>query len=229
MNSFGYRRMEYAIKVVSGAVKDDTLFAFVSRADQDEKGNVDYTDREQHRKANPSYGVTIRPDDIYMDSLQAQNDPQQRKDFLSRSLNIYTAAMLAYFDIQEFRLSDRKYQWSLTYLAKLPIDWYGGADLSRMHDLTAAALYGNYNGIDICVTHAFFPRTAALKKAEEDDIPLFGWEQDGWLTRRELVQDDEEHWVQDPPDRAGPQVCRRILRQDEGCTLQHRGPAAVHL
>ena len=182
MNSFGYRRMEYGIKVVSGAVKDDTIFAFIARADQDEKGNVDYTSREQHAKANPSYGVTIRPDDIYNDSLQAQNDPQQRKDFLSRSLDIYTAAMLAYFDIGEFRRSDSKYTWSLTYLAKLPIDWYGGADLSRMHDLTAAALYGHYNGVDICVTHAFFPRTAALKKAEEDDIPLFGWEEDGWLT-----------------------------------------------
>lgn len=34
-----------------------------------------------HEKANPAYGVSIRPDDIMNDALQAMNDPQQRKDF----------------------------------------------------------------------------------------------------------------------------------------------------
>ena len=75
-----------------------------------------------------------------------------------------------------------KYNWSLDELAKLPIDWYGGADLSRLHDLTAAALYGSYKDVDIIITHAFFPIVAAHKKADEDGIPLFGWQDDGFLT-----------------------------------------------
>ena len=182
INSFGYRRMEYAVKVARGTVKDDSLFAFIARADQDEHGNVDYTNPIQQQKANPSYGVTIRPADIMQEALQAQNDPQQRKDFLSRSMNIYTSAMLAYFDLSEFRRSDAKYNWTLDELAKLPVDWYGGADLSKMHDLTAAVLYGSYQGVDIIISHAFFPVVEAHRKAEEDDIPLFGWADDGWLT-----------------------------------------------
>lgn len=182
INSFCYRRLDYGCKVVEGTVEDDSLFCFISRADQDEKGNVDYTSAEQHEKANPNYGITIRPSDILQESLQAQNDPQQRKDFLSRSLNIYTSAMAAYFNLNEFRASDQKYNWTLEELAKLPIDWFGGADLSRMHDLTAAALYGNYQGVDIIITHAFFPIVAAHQKADEDGIPLFGWADDGWLT-----------------------------------------------
>lgn len=184
MNSFCYRRLDYAVKVVSDVVKDDSLFAFISRADQDENGDVDYTNPEQHEKANPSYGVTIRPEDILQESLQAQNDPQQRKDFLSRSLNIYTTAMKAYFNIDEFRNSDSQYDWSLKELAKLPVKWYGGADLSKLHDLTAAALFGHYDkeDVDIIITHAFFPIVNAAKKADEDGIPLFGWKDDGWLT-----------------------------------------------
>ena len=182
VNSFGHDRMEYAAKVASGVVNDDAFFSFVARADQDEKGNVDYTSAIQHQKANPNYGVTIRPQDIMNDALQAQNDPRQRKDFLSRSLNIYTSAMRAWFDIEEFRASDKKYNWSIAELAKLGIYWYGGADLSRMHDLTAAALFGNYNGVDIIITHAFCPVTMATAKADEDNIPLFGWLDDGWLT-----------------------------------------------
>jgi len=186
VNSFCYRRMEYAVKVVNGTVKDDTLFSFVARADQDDKGNVDYTDPVQHEKANPSYGVTIRPQGIMDEAIQAQNDPQQRKDFLSRSLNVYTSAMRAWFDLEEFKASDRRYNWTLEELAKLPIDWYGGADLSRMYDLTAAALYGQYKTadgvVDIVITHAFFPIVMAARKADEDQIPLFGWADDGWLT-----------------------------------------------
>lgn len=182
INSFCYRRLDYAAKVVNGTVKDDSLFVFIARADQDEKGQVDYLNPLQHEKANPNFNITIRPADIMNDALQAQNDPQQRKDFLSRSLNIYTSAMRSYFDINEFKASDTAYSWTLQELAKLPIEWYGGADLSKLHDLTARALFGNYNGVDIIITHAFFPITAAHLKADEDNIPLFGWRDDGLLT-----------------------------------------------
>lgn len=182
MNSFGYDRMQYAVKVAAGIIKDDAFFSYVARADVDEKGNCDYTNPIQHQKANPNYGVTIRPQEIMNDALQAQNDPRQRKDFLSRSLNVYTAAMRAWFDIEEFRASDRQYNWTIDELAKLNINWYGGADLSRLYDLTAAALFGTYNGVDIIITHAFCPVTMAVHKAEEDNIPLYGWLDDGWLT-----------------------------------------------
>ncbi|GEM04520.1 terminase [Halolactibacillus miurensis] len=186
MNSFCYNRLKYCQKILDKTVTAEEYFVFIAKADEDENGEVDYTSAEQHEKANPNYGVTIRPEDIMNDAEQAQNDPQGRKDFFAKSLNIYTSAMRAYFNIEEFRASDNKYSWTLEELAKLPIQWYGGADLSKLHDLTAAALYGRYKykgkDIDIVVSHAFFPIKAAYKKAEEDNIPLFGWKDDGVLT-----------------------------------------------
>ncbi|MBC1744023.1 terminase large subunit [Listeria welshimeri] len=187
MSSFCYQRLQYCKKILDDTVTDEAYFVFIAKADEDEKGEVDYTDPLQHEKANPNYGITIRPADMTNDSLQAQNDPQQRKDFLSKSLNIYTSAMKAYFNIDEFKASDSKYDWTLEELAKLPIKWYGGADLAKLHDLTAAALYGRHvtkDGIevDIVITHAFFPIIMANKKADEDNIPLFGWKDDGVLT-----------------------------------------------
>lgn len=181
-NSFGYRHMEYCVKIVNGTVKNDSMFVMISRADQDDAGNVDYTSAEQHAKANLSYGVTVSPDELMNDAIEAQNDPQKRKEFFAKSLNIYTTAVRAYFDIEEFRRSDSEYHWTMDELAKLPVKWYGGADLSRMHDLTAAALVGEYNGVLIIITHAFFPISQAARKADEDNIPLFGWADDGWLT-----------------------------------------------
>lgn len=177
------QRLKYCRKVLNGTVKDEQYFIFMCCAPEGVKdGSVDFTDPQIHEMANPGYGITIRPNEILNDALQAQNDPQQRKDFFAKSLNVYTNALKAYFDIDEFRKSDRQYGWTIEQLAKLPIDWYGGADLSKLHDLTAAALFGRYKDVDIIITHAFFPVVAAHIKADQDNIPLFGWADDGWLT-----------------------------------------------
>lgn len=184
-NSFCGHRLKYCRQILNGTIKSadaDALFVYIAAAPVDESGNVDYTNADVQRMANPAYGESIRPNDIMNDALQAQNDPQQRKDFLAKSLNVYTSAMKAYFNISEFRASDAKYHWTIEELAKLPIKWYGGADLSKMHDLTAACLYGVYQGVNIIIPHCWFPVTAAAVKAEEDNIPLFGWQEDGWLS-----------------------------------------------
>lgn len=192
MNSYFYRRLKYCRSVLDGTNVDEQLFIFIACAPQDpDTGDVDFTNPEVLEMANPSYGVTIRPSDILAEAIQAQNDPQTRKEFLSKSLNVYVAAMKAYFNIDEFRTSDRRYHWTLEDLKKLPIRWYGGADLSKLHDLTAAALYGTLEGykredgevvdVDIIIPHAWFPVVAAHIKADEDNIPLFGWKDDGWL------------------------------------------------
>lgn len=181
MPSFCYDRLIYCQKVLNETFADESLFIFICKAEEDEKGNVDYTNPEQHEKANPNYGVSIRPSDMMDDAIQAQNDPQLRKEFFNKSLNVYTSSMRAYFNIDEFRASDRKYNWTLEELVKMPITWFGGADLSKLHDLTASALVGLYKDILIIIPHAWFPIVAATEKAEKDGIPLFGWQDDGWL------------------------------------------------
>lgn len=201
MNSFCYNRMKYCQKVLDKTVTDEQYFIFIAKADEDKEGNVDYTNPIEHEKANPNYNVSVSGNELLGDSLQAQNDPQQRKDFLSKSLNIYTSAMRAYFNIDEFRNSDSQYNWTMEELVKKNIKWYGGADLSKLHDLTAAALYGRFTHegkeIDVAITHAFFPITAAHIKAEEDNIPLFGWKDDGVLTMSNtptVSYDDVINW-----------------------------------
>ena len=191
--SFCAQRLTYCRRVLRGKYQNENLFAFICCADQAEDGSVDILDPIQHQKANPSYGVTIRPSDIMNDAQQAADDPQQRKDFLAKSLNIFTAQVRAYFQVDMFRASNRKAEealgidpeWPLEkkikHVAALPVKWYGGADLSKLHDLTASCLYGCYKGVDIVLPHCWFPIVAAHEKADRDNIPLFGWRDDGWL------------------------------------------------
>ena len=195
-------RLKYCQKVLKQLVKDDSLFMFVCKADQTTDGDVgDYLDENVLKKANPSWGVTVSLKALKEEAEQAMNDPQTRNEFFNKTLNVFTNSMNAYFNPDEFIASDSQYDWTLEELARLPIQWYGGADLSRLHDLTAAALYGVYHDgekdVDICITHAFFPRVNAQKKANDDGIPLFGWQSDGWLTMSNtptVLYDDIVKW-----------------------------------
>ncbi|CAM3615479.1 terminase large subunit [Erysipelothrix anatis] len=195
MNSFCYQRLQYCKKILDKTVTDEQYFVFIAEADADENGNVDYTNPITHEMANPAFGVSIRPEDILNDAMQAQNDPQQRKDFLSKSLNVYTSSVKAYFNLDEFRRSDDKYDIGIKdngevdyrVLSNLDVEWFGGADLSKMFDLTATCLYGEvksgkYKGLNIAITHAFYPIIRAQNMQDELNIPYFGWSDDGWLT-----------------------------------------------
>ncbi|VNR91969.1 bacteriophage terminase [Streptococcus pneumoniae] len=195
-------RLKYCQKVLKQLVTDDSFFIFICKANQSADGDVvNYLDENILKMANPSWGVTVSLKALKEEAEQAMNDPQTRNEFFNKTLNIFTNSMNAYFNPDEFIASDSCYDWSLEELARLPIRWYGGADLSRLHDLTAAALYGVYHDgekdVDICITHAFFPRINAQKKANDDGIPLFGWQSDGWLMMSNtptVLYDDIVKW-----------------------------------
>lgn len=195
---FCAQRVAYCSKIVRGELTGtdaDRVFAFIARADPDpETTEVDYLDPLNWQKANPNWGVTIRPSDMEASALQSRNDPQMRKEFMTRSLNVFVASFRAWFDLDEFARSDGRYNWSQQQLARLVKAWYGGADLSKLHDLTAACLAGEVpaaaalaNGqkpaedVLVIIPHCWFPVTAAAEKADKDQIPLFGWKDDGWL------------------------------------------------
>jgi phage terminase large subunit-like protein len=207
MNSFCFQRLTYCQKVLNKEIEDEQYFIFITKADDPEN----YTDPIEHEKANPNFNVTIRAKDIMAEAMQAQNDPTARSEFLNKSLNIYTNTMTAYFDVGEVQFSDEEaakdlkkklkipddQEIKIADLAKLKIEWFGGADLSKMFDLTGAAVYGRFDEIDISITHGFIPITQAKAKADEDNIPFFWWKDQGWLsmTNSELVDyEDVVKW-----------------------------------
>lgn len=183
-NGFLAGKVAYAKRVLDEEIEDEQYFFFICEADSESAGKraIDFMNPKIHEMANPAYGESVQPEELMADAYQAANDPQLRKDFFAKTLNVFTSSVDTYFDMDTVRLSDEKYEWTLEELANLPITWYGGADLSKMHDLTGVSLHGRYKGVDIAITHAFMPVTTAHVKAEEDNIPFFWWEENGWLT-----------------------------------------------
>lgn len=201
-NGFLANRLTYCRKVLEQSIENDELFIFICKANEDKDGMpINYLSDETLMMANPSCGVTVTIEELRAEAEMALNDPQTRMEFFNKTLNVFTNSMNTYFNVDEFIASDEQFNWTIEELAKLPIKWYGGADLSKMHDLTAAALVGEYEHdgkkIDIAVTHAFFPIASAKEKAEDDGIPLFGWKGDGWLTMsntKTVLYDDVVKW-----------------------------------
>jgi len=125
---FCARRVEYGRKILNGTVTGaaaDSVFVFIAAAPRTDSGEVDYCNPEVLECCNPGWGRSIRPQEMINDAAQARDDPQLRTEFLQKSLNVFTAALNAWFDIEEFRRSDRKYDWSMDELRRLPIRWYG--------------------------------------------------------------------------------------------------------
>lgn len=207
-NGFLANRLRVLRKVLDGTVHDeawDRYFIFICKANQDEKGNILGKDRKPTtlddpyvlEMVTPSANQTVTIDELIQDAQQAMSDPQLRNEFLNKTMNVFTNSMDAWFDIDEFKWSDSLYDWTIEDLLKMKgIKWYGGADLSKLADLTTAALYAKVPQVrineetgkkekifvDVAITHAFFPRPLMLEKAEKDDIPLGEWDQEGWLT-----------------------------------------------
>ena len=241
---FAATHRDYMEKILRGQITGpaaDRTFVFLAQAPKQPDGSVDFLNPAVHRACNPAYGITIRPSDMIAAAEQAEHNPQLRKEFFTRSLNIFVSSFKAWFDVEEFRRSDQRWGWSQAELTRLVKNWYGGADLSKLHDLTAAVLAGEIpqkvaaewlrkkqeerkrrratssgaarhlplegkaedtravedagpyrddevgedwtppEDVLVLIPHAWFPIVSAAEKADKDQIPLFGWMDDGWL------------------------------------------------
>ena len=194
---FAAAHRDYMERILRGTVTGpaaDSTFVLLAQAPMEPDGTIDFLNPAVHRACNPAYGITIRPGDMIAAAEQAEHNPSLRKEFFTRSLNRFVSSYKAWFDIEEFRRSDQRYHWTLQELPKMVKAWYGGADLSKLHDLTAAVLAGEIpaakaatadwtppEDVLVLIPHAWFPIVAATEKADKDQIPLFGWRDDGWL------------------------------------------------
>ena len=206
---FAAQHRDHMEKILRGVVTGedaDRTFCFLAQAPKGPDGEVDYLSPAVHRAANPAYEITIRPADMIAAAQRARDHKQTRKEFYTRSLNIFVSSYKAWFDLSEFQRSNDHYRWTQEETANLIRAWFGGADLSKLHDLTAADLVGEIpqktaaawcerwakedgsesvwippEDVTVVLPHCWFPITAATEKANEDQIPLFGWQEDGWL------------------------------------------------
>ena len=89
------QKYDTAIRVLNGLEQQDNLFAIIYEADKDD----DPFSIETIRKANPNYGVSLKPDFLTDAMTVAKADISERNSYLTKQLNIWIQAHNAYFNM----------------------------------------------------------------------------------------------------------------------------------
>ena len=77
---------EYSEQVLKGTVEDDTWFGFIATLDEGD----DWADPAVWAKANPNYGVSVKPDDLQRKAEQAKAMPMAQNAFMRLHLDVWT-------------------------------------------------------------------------------------------------------------------------------------------
>lgn len=183
-HSICWEQHQYARHVLDGTIQDPSFFACISAADPDD----DWTDPDVWRKANPSFGITIDPEQFAEDCREAQQSPAKENSFRRYRLNQWTE--------QETRwLSLEKWDACGGPLGDLDgRECYAGLDLSSTTDLSALVLVFPDGAQDRYDVLPFFwvPQDGAQLRERRDHVPYVQWIRQGLIeaTPGEVVDYD---------------------------------------
>lgn len=148
-----YEEYEYAKRVLSGAVQDDTHLPIVFEATTDD----DWTSEAVWRRVNPGHGITVQHEAIAAECEKAKVEPRKLNDFLRFTLNRWVNAASAWMPVEWWDacagpIADAELQ---------PLSVAAGLDMSQKYDLTAFVLTfktpldGPEQTIDVVGTNEF--------------------------------------------------------------------------
>lgn len=100
--SICWEQHEYAEKVLQGIIQDDTFFCMIFTIDDEDIKAGNYFDEEVWRKANPNYGISVKPDDFKKVANKAKELPSQLNTFLRLKLNVWTQAESRWFAMEKW-------------------------------------------------------------------------------------------------------------------------------
>lgn len=177
---------DYACKVLDGVLHDDGYFAFIAHADAED----DWLDERTWAKANPGYGVSVKPDDMRALATKAKGMPSAAATFKQKRLNLWVNASAPWLSIDGWRKGQRP--WAATFevagvLAPRDLEHepcYVGIDLASKLDLCALdAVFPPTVGRAhwVVLRWVWTPEDTLLERARRDRAPYDQWVQQGHL------------------------------------------------
>lgn len=183
-NSLCYEKHCYAERVRDGEIIDNQFLPIIFSA----KPEDDWTNIETWKKANPNYGVSVRPDYLAEECKKAKHMPSFENVFKRLYLNIWTE--------QDARwISSEKWAECATEDFPNPEDAecvYAGLDLATKIDFNALTLVIKYNGCLYLKSYFWTPDETLSERATKDNVPYLSWKQQGFLKATAGSMTDDE-------------------------------------
>lgn len=171
-----WQEHEYAVKVLEGTVTDDTYFAYIACADE---GDDPFSERTW-KKANPNYGVSVKPADMKRQCKKAREQPAALNAFLRLRLNIWTEQSTRWMPMDKWRACKEK----VNEAELIGRACSAGLDLANISDIAAFAMVFPWEGGDgyDALVRLWVPEEGIIQRARRDRVPYDVWARDGWIT-----------------------------------------------
>ncbi len=165
--SICWEQHEYAVAVRDGVIDDPTFFPCIYAADVDD----DWTAEETWKKANPNYGISVRPEFLREECEKAKRQPAYENTFRQLYLNQWTEQARRWLpmrDWDECRTMDAA--------SLIGQKCFVGLDLASTRDITAAVfVFPHDDGSYSVLPHFFAPAEAVDRRAENDMTGFRQW------------------------------------------------------
>ena len=177
--SIGWEKHDYATKVLEGVFDDDAFFAFISAPDE---GDDLFSD-VAFEKANPNWGVSVKPTWVRERAAEAKLVPSAMAEFQRKQLNVWSQATTAWLSLEQWKACDP----TPAPRAELEESLVGlmcraGLDLSSKLDLTALVLeFPTDRGYEL-ICRFWLPEDRAAEEAARGRTHYVQWAKEGWLT-----------------------------------------------
>jgi phage terminase large subunit-like protein len=131
--SICFEEWDYARRVISGSVDDESHLPVIFEARADE----DWTDEAVQRRVNPGYGITMQADYFISETAAAKSEPRKRNSFIQLHLNRWVNQATAWIPVEWWDASAEPVAPDLA-LAQLPVA--AGLDMAQKIDLACLTL-----------------------------------------------------------------------------------------
>ena len=138
-----------------------------------------YDDPSLWIMANPSIGVLLTLEDLMLDYARCRRSPVEMADFVTKQLNRFAMPPEnVYVSLDTIRRNDRA-----PMMAPIMAQAYGGFDLSKSEDFTAAALVIDLpDGRTGILQHSWVPEDKVKRGNGRETKDFEGWQARGWMT-----------------------------------------------
>ena len=174
--SIGWEQHRYAERVLEQVIKDETFFAYVACADKED----DWREESTWRKANPNYGISVKPGYLRTEAKRAENEPSYVNTFLRLHLNRWTQQVTRWISMDDWNKGSEPFNPRDLYGRKC----FGGLDLSSKLDITALLLLfppEETGGDWFMVPRFWIPEERADIRSQTDGVPYLDWIRDGYV------------------------------------------------
>jgi len=173
---------DYGCKILDEVLEDETFFAFIAHADPEDIEGDRWLSEETARKANPNYGVSVKPEDLRALATKARFMPSAANAYKQKRLNVWINTSAPWLSLEGWRAGQTVAPWPAERLARRKC-WIG-VDLSSKIDLAAVvAVFPPRAGTRTWDVKAwcFTPEETLDERALRDRAPYRRWEEAGYL------------------------------------------------